>query len=179
MGQESPPPGGRPPRSTGPPIPFLVVDRSGIVLIDLAGFSAGDVIPQETMEYYRPIYSKGNEVGLAVALERPQMTEIEQRFLAAIELSWLYALLIAMILAISIGIVLGNVFSVPIKDLRKAIRAMEGGELRQLVKVRSQDEIGQLSNAFNQMSRNLADAYDELEDSRKKASSTGRCIKRT
>ena len=45
---------------------------------------------------------------------------------------------------------------------------MEGGELRQLVKVRSQDEIGQLSNAFNQMSRNLADAYDELEDSRKK-----------
>jgi len=167
-GPRSPPPGGRPPRSTGPPIPFLVVDRSGIVLIDLAGFSAGDVIPQETMEYYRPIYSKGNEVGLAVALERPQMTEIEQRFLAAIELSWLYALLIAMILAISIGIVLGNVFSVPIKDLRKAIRAMEGGELRQLVKVRSQDEIGQLSNAFNQMSRNLADAYDELEDSRKK-----------
>jgi diguanylate cyclase (GGDEF)-like protein len=122
------------------------------------------------MERAQPILLGDTEIGLAVPVEKPVLTEVEERYLSAIEFSWLYSLLVAILLAIPIGIFLGNLFSAPIQDLRKAIRAMQGGALRQLVRVRSNDEIGQLSAAFNQMSENLAIAHDELESSRARLS---------
>lgn len=110
------------------------------------------------------------EIALAVPLDRPMLTDIEERYLTAIEYSWLYSLLVAIVLAIPVGIILGHFFTAPIEELRKAIRGMQDGKLRQLVRVRSSDEIGQLSSAFNMMSEKLAIAYEKLENSRTRLS---------
>ncbi len=167
-GPRPPPPPGMQPLQTrsppSPPIPFLVVDREGTVLLNMARHSVGDTLATDDLEFFRPIFSGDEEIGLAVSMDRPALTQAEREYYSTIEYAWLYSLLIAMFLVISVGIVLGNLFASPIQELRKAIRAMEGGELRQLVKVRSSDEIGQLSQAFKHMSENLANAYDELKN---------------
>jgi hypothetical protein len=119
----------------GPPPPFLVVDRNGTVLIDLVGQNIGEVIAPHEMNRAEPIFVDNIEIALAVPLKRPMLTGIEERYLSAIEYSWLYSLLVAIVLAIPVGIVLGNLFTAPIEDLRKAIRGMQGGKLRQLVRV--------------------------------------------
>jgi two-component system, cell cycle response regulator len=150
----------------GSPPPFLLADETGTVLLNLAGRKVGDQLSANELKRSRPINHQDSVIALVFALKRPMLTEIEQRYLASIEDAWFYSLLIAMVLAIPVGLVLGNLFSVPIKDLRRAIMAMEGGQLRQLVRVRSKDEIGQLSTAFNQMSKNLSTAHEELEASR-------------
>jgi len=46
----------------------------------------------------------------------------------------------------------------PLRDLTLALRAMQQGNLEQQVPVRSQDELGELTRAFNHMSRDLAQA---------------------
>ncbi|MGK0298554.1 MAG: two-component system cell cycle response regulator [Gammaproteobacteria bacterium] len=153
-----------------PPPPFLVVDQNGIVLIDLAGRNIGEVITPQEMNRAEAIFVDNIQIALAVPLDRPILTDIEERYLAAIEYSWLYSLLVAIVLAIPVGIVLGHLFTAPIEELRKAIRGMQDGKLRQLVRVRSNDEIGQLSSAFNLMSENLAIAYEKLEKSRTRLS---------
>ncbi len=169
-GPRPPPPPRMQPLQTrsppSPPIPFLVVDREGTVLLNMAGHSVGDTLATDDLEFFRPIFSGDEEIGLAVSMDRPALTQAEREYYSTIEYAWLYSLLIAMFLVIPVGIVLENLFASPIQELRKAIRAMEGGELRQLVKVRSSDEIGQLSQAFKHMSENLANAYDELKNSR-------------
>ena len=62
---------------------------------------------------------------------------------------------------------LGGQLSAPLRQLKKAIQAMNLGDLHQEVPVRSNDEIGMLAKAFNQMSSDLAQAYDSLQDSHK------------
>ena len=180
LGPRPEPPGGRrPPPSSGPPTeqgrrfgpggpppPFFLVDRAGTVLLGLAGKEPGDKIAPDVLDRALPIVRGDSLIALAIALERPALTELEERYLDSIETAWIYALLAALALALPVGLVLGSVFSAPIKDLHRAFRAMEGGDLRQLVRVRSNDEIGQLSAAFNQMSGNLAATHDKLEASR-------------
>jgi signal transduction histidine kinase len=64
-------------------------------------------------------------------------------------------------LAAVIGALLGTVFLSrrilrPVETLTMAVRRMKTGELNQRVEVRSHDEIGELAQAFNSMSNNLA-----------------------
>ncbi len=67
------------------------------------------------------------------------------------------ALLVALA-ALLLGLVLARTLTRPLTELTAATRAMAAGDLHQQVAVRSQDEIGELANAFNQMSADLARA---------------------
>ncbi|MBN1779147.1 MAG: PAS domain S-box protein [Candidatus Buchananbacteria bacterium] len=51
----------------------------------------------------------------------------------------------------------------PIEILRRGIRIVEGGNLDYKVAIDSQDEIGQLSRSFDQMTQSIKKAYDEVE----------------
>lgn len=149
----------------GAPPPFVVVDQGGVMLLDLARRRVGDVIAPERLAHARPILVDGSEIGRAVSLERPVLTALEERYLSAIEDSWLYSLIVAVALSIPVGIVFGTRFTAPIRELTLALKSMRGTDLRQSVRVRSGDEIGDLSVAFNQMSADLSDAHHELEAS--------------
>lgn len=77
-----------------------------------------------------------------MSLERPVLTDLEERCLSAVEDSWLYSLLMATLLSIPVGFVCGNRFTAPIRELTLATKAMRVTNLRQSVPVRSDDEIG-------------------------------------
>lgn len=166
-------PGRRPPLRQGSPFnmggtapPFVVTDRDGEVLLPLGGRAVGEVLDAGALSRARPIMASGTEIALAVAAERPVLTPLEERYLSAIEDAWVSSLLLAGALAVPLGLMLGSRISSPIKELTAAIARMRTGELRQSVRVRTHDELGQLSAAFNTMSEELATAYQELEESR-------------
>lgn len=68
---------------------------------------------------------------------------------------------------IIIGIIFAFIFSIritnPISTLTKTSHAISAGDLERRVEVKTNDEIGELANSFNQMAGNLKKAMDELE----------------
>jgi two-component system sensor histidine kinase BaeS len=108
-----------------------------------------------------PIYVNDRVVGRLILepfLARPQPGTPEASFLTSIwRLIGLSAAGTA-VLALVLGAWLARALARPIHDLTTATQALARGELGQQVAVRTNDEIGQLAQAFNQMSADLARA---------------------
>ena len=66
-------------------------------------------------------------------------------------------------LAVLVGWWLTRSLTSPIRDLVDSARAIARGNLDRFVKVKSQDEIGILADAFNQMTARLKESFNSLE----------------
>ena len=160
--QFNPPPNSQPPGvpGGGQPQPqtffFALADQNGRVLIPVGNEQVGDAIPQSILAKGTPIRINNNQVGTVMVLgSPPPLGSLEESYLNRTNLALLYAALGASALALMLGIVLARAITHPIRDLTKAIRAVAGGNLKQNVVVSSKDELGELANAFNQMSADL------------------------
>jgi two-component system sensor histidine kinase VicK len=79
--------------------------------------------------------------------------------------------IIALALTALLGIVLAHTITHPIKEITKQAKAMADGDFNRQVKVLSQDEIGQLGSAFNNMTDRLKEALAQNEEEKEKLSS--------
>jgi len=79
--------------------------------------------------------------------------------------------IIALALTALLGIVLAHTITNPIKEITKQAKAMADGDFNRQVKVLSQDEIGQLGSAFNNMTDRLKEALSQNEEEKEKLSS--------
>ena len=98
-----------------------------------------------------------------VIVEQPQ----SEAFAIPIRLQWflLVAIVVALTVMVGVGYAFGYRFIEPILALTRGTKALAEGKLDERVVVESEDEIGQLGHAFN----NMADKLVELqEDVRKK-----------
>ncbi|HZG74523.1 MAG TPA: cell wall metabolism sensor histidine kinase WalK [Paenibacillus sp.] len=78
---------------------------------------------------------------------------------------------IALGLTAILGIILANMITAPIKEITRKAAAMAVGNLNQRVNVLTNDEIGQLGNAFNDMTYRLKDALSSIEEEKDKLAS--------
>ncbi|TLS48895.1 cell wall metabolism sensor histidine kinase WalK [Paenibacillus antri] len=78
---------------------------------------------------------------------------------------------IALGLTAILGIILANMITAPIKEITRKAAAMAVGNLNQRVNVLANDEIGQLGNAFNDMTYRLKDALSSIEEEKEKLAS--------
>lgn len=74
------------------------------------------------------------------------------------------SLVIAVTLTLIIAVTLAGFSTRDVIRLSKAVRRLEAGELDVVVPVRSRDEIGELTRAFNAMTRRLKEIYLDQED---------------
>jgi len=81
--------------------------------------------------------------------------ERESRFLLAMNRWLLIAVLVAGLLALLLALALSRRILGPVEALTQAARRMEAGDLGQRTTFRSDDEIGELSRAFNAMAESL------------------------
>ncbi len=88
--------------------------------------------------------------------EPPQLVPQEERYLERTNRALIYAASGAALVALVLGALLARGLTGPLRELTEAIRSLASGQLGQQVPVRSQDEIGELAAAFNQMSAELA-----------------------
>ncbi|MFQ5647838.1 MAG: ATP-binding protein [Candidatus Aenigmatarchaeota archaeon] len=73
----------------------------------------------------------------------------------------------SILLALAVSYVISNRMVRPVKELTEGIELIRKGELEHEIEVRTEDEIGQLASAFNQMTRDLKASRDKLEESQK------------
>ena len=87
-----------------------------------------------------------------------QLSPEEQLFLQRTTLAIGLAALAGVLVAVAMGFLLAGGLLKPIRRLTQASQALARGDLEQQVPVTSQDELGQLTATFNQMSADLAEA---------------------
>ncbi|MFN8482235.1 MAG: HAMP domain-containing sensor histidine kinase [Anaerolineae bacterium] len=147
------------PQPGAPPRPpqFILVDQAGSVITPVQPYRSGDRIPASELEAGVPVEVFGRIVGTVIDVRgAPALTEREMQYLASTQWALSMAALAAAAVALLVGILLARTLTRPLRDLTHAIEAMARGELRQEVPVRSADELGTLTEAFNKLSSDLA-----------------------
>jgi signal transduction histidine kinase len=150
------------PEPGAPPRPgsFVLVDPSGAVVASVGPDRTGKNVTPD-LARGKTIEVDGRKVGTVLDASRaPALNDREAQYLASINRALALAALGAMVIAVLLGAVLARTLTQPVRDLTHAIQAMSRGELRQEVPVRSADELGTLTETFNQMSADLAHANE-------------------
>ncbi len=153
-----PPRPGRNPPPGGPPLyAFALADAEGVIVLPAGPYRLGDRVPAEELARGAAIEVGGQIVGTALATgQPPEIGPRERHYLARTTRSSLYAALAATVIALILGVFLARALIRPVRDLIEATRAVAQGEPVAQIPVRSQDELGELTAAFNQMSADLA-----------------------
>ena len=137
---------------------FGLVDRQGLVVIPLyPDYPPGMVLLPAAYSQGTPVSVNGQVVGTILTAKLPPgLSPEENAFLARTNWALVLAGVGAVLVAVLVGFVLARSLTRPLHDLTLATNRLAAGELEQAVTVKSSDEIGRLSQAFNTMSRELA-----------------------
>lgn len=136
---------------------LLLADADGTVVADTLGESKGVQLAASDLTVGTPILSGNTRIGtlLAVSTELTAASPAGE-FVSQINQSTWFASLIATLAALVLGSFLFRQIVSPIRHLTAAAKKVAAGDLEQRIEVKSQDEIGQLAVAFNQMADSLA-----------------------
>lgn len=115
---------------------------------------------KEWMSYAVPITGEDNEVRYVIytRLDAGDMRSSLDQTTRTITI----AVAIALFLAVIMGYVFAQTLTGPILALTKGAKKMAGGNFDQSLKVRSNDEIGQLTSSFNYMASELTKNMSEI-----------------
>jgi signal transduction histidine kinase len=149
-----------------------VAQRENLAAHPLVGAIAGNADVSNAVAVERYESSRGEILGVAahipvlgwtVIVEQPVTEAFAVSF--AVQRQLFIAIAIALLAMLTLGYFWGSSFINPILALTRGTRALAEGRLDERVAINSQDELGQLGAAFN----NMADRLVELqEDVRKK-----------
>jgi signal transduction histidine kinase len=160
---ETNPPPPRPPDMTRYGM-FVLVDGEGVVIKSAGPFEVGDRVPASMLADATPLEVDGEQIALMIEGGPPGPPSREgELYLERIGTAVVVGALGAAAAALVVGIILSQRIMRPLNDLTVAIRAMHLGERGQRVPVRANDELGELTTAFNQMSSEL----DRVNDLRR------------
>jgi signal transduction histidine kinase len=155
-----------------PPIPFDspdshelrgvygLVDTEYRALMPTAGYDIGKIVPAEKLQQAVAVKVDGEIIAwiLPDTKFEFQLNSQEELFLQRTSLAVGLAAGAGVLVAIIMGFFLAGVLIKPIRRLSVASKAMASGVLEQELPVTSQDELGELTTTFNQMSSDLAKA---------------------
>lgn len=134
---------------------LLLLDPNRRVILDTQGDLTGQVVSSQVWENGLPIVVEGEEVGRLLSgaglLEARYRSQLEGRFINTVLLSLVGAGLIGALVAIVVSAVLALQITAPARELTRAARGIASGNLKQHVVVHSGDELGEVSQAFNEM----------------------------
>ncbi|MGC9468181.1 MAG: ATP-binding protein [Anaerolineae bacterium] len=151
-----------------------VLDATGIVLVDSDREATGqalatdDLVAQALQGSYASRASEGDDQAL-MAVAMPVLVDGELAgvvyltqplrdvvaVLRDLRLRWLWSTVIALGLSGAVGLLLSRAITRPVQRLTAAAGAIAQGDFDQQVPVRTKDELGRLSRAFNDMAIRL------------------------
>lgn len=136
---------------------FVVIDANRkVVMAHRPGFVLGTLVGSDALVKATPIEFENKVVGyILTPTERPGFTVEEQAFLVQSYRAVALAAAGAVLLSLIVGALLASTLTRPLRELKQATQRMAGGQLDQQVSIHSNDEIGELGQTFNQMSREL------------------------
>ncbi|MCM3740149.1 cell wall metabolism sensor histidine kinase WalK [Oceanobacillus luteolus] len=133
----------------------------------------GKFVNQDTDEhvYVRvdPVINNSGVIVGAIYLESSLESLYDQ--LDEINKIFLQGALLAITISAIIGVLVARTITKPIQEMTKQAQVMAKGDFTQKVNVYGKDEIGQLSEAFNDLNSRLKHSYATIEEERFKLSS--------
>ena len=138
-------------------VPFTLADENGNVIISNERYKVGERVPESDLALGIPIKEDGKIIGILLPMRVPfeeQPPEVE--FIKSTNRTLLYGAVMAAIIALLLGVFLSRTLTRPIRELTRATHAISEGNLAQEVPVRTNDELGELAQAFNKMSSELS-----------------------
>lgn len=152
---------GRGERSGPRPVPFVLIDAGGQVIVSGPGHLHGERLSAAELSGAIPIDVEGERVGSLILQPGAFGPNAEEAaFLNRVNLALRIGAIGSAAVAVILGAVLARSVTRPLGELTAAARAVAHGDLEVQVPVRSSDELGELAAAFNQMNANLARARD-------------------
>lgn len=155
---KNPPEADRPDFGRRPRNLFGMADAAGVVLVQVdKDYPPGATLPASVLAEGTPVTV--NQVRVGTLLTTQRLTDFnpeEALFLRRTNHALLLAVAGAVALALLIGVLLARTLTRPLRSLTLAAQKITAGELDQQVKVTGRDEIGQLAEAFNRMSQEIA-----------------------
>src|SRR5689334_459063 len=137
--------------------PFTLTNANGIVISPNGHYKVGDQVRPQDLATGISIMHGNQVIGVLVPIPMPfQGRPREVEFIDRTNLTLIYGALISAIIALLLGIFLSRTLTRPIRELTRATHAISEGDLSQQVTVRSNDELGELAQAFNRMSTELS-----------------------
>ena len=138
---------------------FALADQNGMIIVPAGEYRPKEIISDAMLADGTPLESDGVVVGTILQTgQTPELSATEERYLERTNQALLLATGAAAIIALLLGGFLARSLTRPIRALTDATRAIAGGDLTQKIPVQSQDELGELTTSFNQMSADLARA---------------------
>ena len=143
------------------PHALVLADQDGRVIVPAADYALGVVVPRAELLRGVPIEVNGKRVGTLMQ-PRDGFYQVlrRDRFLTDFYRAMVIGSASATMIALVLGVILAGSLTSPLRELTAATQAMSRGDLSQEIPVRSQDELGQLTHSFNQMSSDLARAQE-------------------
>jgi two-component system, OmpR family, sensor histidine kinase BaeS len=136
---------------------FALADENGRVIVPSGMYHRGERLSRAVLENGIPITEDDEIIGIVIPMPIPfegQPREIQ--FIQRINRLLLYGALNGAVIALLLGIFLSRTLTRPIRELTQATHAVSEGDLSQQVPIRSNDELGELAQAFNKMSSELS-----------------------
>ena len=172
--RSSPPPGARPlppppdaprqhgerrrPHSATPPSKpqYGLADTLGAVFMSNGLHEIGQQLTDIELSKSKPIIVDGQTIArVLLPAQNPPPNKLAVEFLDASDSALVYALLIALSISLLLGAWFTRTSLKPVRQLTNAISSLAKGQTFSPVSVRTKDEIGTLTGAFNQMNEEL------------------------
>ena len=135
--------------------PVAIVDANGVVVDPSDKLQRGDVVSTDDINRGTPIIVNDERVGTLIVTVPQQFDEAEIAYLQRTNSALLIAAGGSVIVAVILGVLLSRQFLRPLAELTDAIGSIQQGKFDQRVPVRTNDELGELAQAFNQMGEEL------------------------
>jgi signal transduction histidine kinase len=143
---------------------LLLVDTAGKVLADSLGALVGERLPEADLAFGTPIAWEGETVGvLLIPAEGSLYEAAEAEYLRQVNRALLWAGLASGAIALILGVLLARQLTAPLRALTRAAQSLTHSQAARRheqdvpqVEIRTQDEVGELGRAFNQMAGSLA-----------------------
>ncbi|MBE7435618.1 MAG: HAMP domain-containing protein [Anaerolineales bacterium] len=143
-------------------IRLLLADAQGTIVADGAALDRGKTISSADLAAGVPILVGNQQVGtLLPVYAGTNVSNPAGDFISSVNHSTWLAGVIAAVVALVLGSILFFQIVSPVQKLTNAAQKIAAGDLGQRIPTQSQDEIGTLATAFNQMADSLAQ-HEEL-----------------
>jgi signal transduction histidine kinase len=136
---------------------MILANGQGIVVSDTAGELSGQSLTITQLENGATVMVNDTQVGtiLVTPNDFASSNTPAGQFLTSVNKSIILSVVFASVIALLLGAILFFEITAPLRQLNKAASAIAQGDLSQRVTIRSHDELGELSQTFNQMAESL------------------------
>jgi signal transduction histidine kinase len=133
-------------------LPFTLADQSFRVILPGGLYQSGETLLSIDQIRSYPLVLNGQTIGyLDIRSPIPVPEPARNQFIERITLNLIYTALAALLGTLLLAFIVTRVITRPIRELTQAAQQVSRGNLTQQVKVRSKDEIGDLTRVFNEM----------------------------